>query len=197
MKWVVSSEADPDQFVKIKKGPKTYNDALRNLYAFSDEGRQSLRMRSRRDVTDLPPFPPLPACYGWMQVQRDQLPQLNPPVYKEVDGSLDWHWAIVFEFVPGIRQDLVIGQAHLDFFYAVGFALEAYKPDNWHGGRLIDLNDICSPLSRGWRATEVCERKADRWFWTLDFVREPTVHRRIIQRSRNLDRREAYKPKRM
>ncbi len=168
--------------IKIQKGPKTYKNAVRNLYSFSDEGCQSLQTSARQGLTDPPPFPPLPTCFGWLQIQRDQLPLLKPPVCHEVDDSLNWHWAIVYEFVPGATQDLVVGQLHLDFFYAIGFVLEAYKPDNWHGGRLIDYNDICSPFSKGWYATEVRQREAEKWFWTLDFVRDPIIRRRIVQR---------------
>ncbi|KAI1167420.1 hypothetical protein F5B18DRAFT_601738 [Nemania serpens] len=184
IKWVMSTiETNPDQSIKIQKGPKTFREAIRNLYSFSDEGRRSCQTSTSQRLTDLPPpFPPLPTCYGWMKIQQDQLPLLDRPVRHEVDGSLDWHWAIVFEFVPGAIQDPVVGQIHLDFFYAIGFALEAYKPDNWHGGRLIDCNDICSPFSIGWRATRVRQRNADEWFWTSDFVRGVIMRRRIIQR---------------
>ncbi|KAI3334826.1 hypothetical protein F4824DRAFT_467366 [Ustulina deusta] len=178
IKWVMSTNPE----IKIQKGPKTYKNAVRNLYSFSDEGCQSLQTSARQGLTDPPPFPPLPTCFGWLQIQRDQLPLLKPPVRHEVDDSLNWHWAIVYEFVPGATQDLVVGQLHLDFFYAIGFVLEAYKPDNWHGGRLIDYNDICSPFSKGWYATEVRQREAEKWFWTLDFVRDPIIRRRIVQR---------------
>ncbi|KAJ8126183.1 hypothetical protein O1611_g7455 [Lasiodiplodia mahajangana] len=143
IKWVMSNtETNPDQFVKIRKGPKTFRDAIRNLYSFSDEGRQSLKTSTRQDLTDPPPFPPLPICYGWMRIQRDRVPRLDPPVRHEVDDSLDWHWALVYEFVPGAKQDLVIGQLHLDFFYAIGFALEAYKPDNWQAGTLQEYASV-------------------------------------------------------
>ncbi|KAI0862613.1 hypothetical protein F4860DRAFT_106724 [Xylaria cubensis] len=180
IKWVMSNEANQG-FVKIRQGPKSHKSAVRNLYSFSNEGRQSFQTSGRQDLADPPPFPPLPACYGWMQVQQDQLPWLDPPVWHEVD-DLDWRWAIVYEFVPKTTQDLVIAQLHLDFFYAIGFALEAYKPDNWHGGKLIDFNDICSPFSVGWSATVVRQRRASEWFWTLDFVQGLITRRRIIRK---------------
>ena len=88
--------------------------------------------------------------------------------------------AIIYEFVPGKPQDLAVCQSHLDFFHALGFALEAYKPDNWHGGRLIGLNDICSPLSDGWRRTAVHPRDANKCFWSLDFVRGSTCSHKIV-----------------
>lgn len=106
-----------------------------------------------------------------MRVKRDALPELDPPVWKTVNEDLDWHCVIVYEFVPGASPDIVVGQAHLDFFYAIGFALEAYKPDNWHGGSLIDFNDLSSPFSTDWKGTAVLRREAEKWFWTRECVR--------------------------
>ncbi|KAH9909791.1 hypothetical protein F4778DRAFT_789104 [Xylariomycetidae sp. FL2044] len=180
LRWVMS-DMQANAAVKIVEGPKTSRDAFRNLHAFSDEGRQSPRTSTRHQLTGPPPFPPLPACYGWMKIPRESLPRLDRPVWKEVDDDLDWHWAIVYELVPGATQDLAVGQMHLDFFYAIGFAMEAYKPDNWHGGRLVDLNDICSPFCRGWRAGSVYPREATTWFWTLDYTRGPAIPRTIIR----------------
>jgi len=94
--------------------------------------------------------------------QRDALPELDLPVCgKKVDEDFDWHCAIVYEFVSRASQDIVVGQAHLDFFYAIGFALEPYKPDNWQGGRLINFNDLCSPhhLARTWRGLQFTAAK--------------------------------------
>lgn len=77
---------------------------------------------------------------------------LKPDAWKKVDEHLDWHWATIYELVPRAKQDLAVGQQHLD---AIGFVLEPFKPDNWHGRRLIDLNDICSSFTRAWRGTAV------------------------------------------
>ncbi|KAI3342054.1 hypothetical protein F4824DRAFT_272351 [Ustulina deusta] len=127
-----------------------------------------------------------------MQIQQDQFPLLDPLARHEVDGSLDWHWAIVFKFVLGTKQDLVISQLHLDFFYTVRFALETYKPNNWHRERLIDYNNTCLPFSKGWYTTGVWQHKAQKWFWTLDFVRNPSIRRRIVQRYKNSHTRENH-----
>ncbi len=116
-----------------------------------------------------------------MKVRRDELPLLDPPVRKRVDEELDWKWAIVYAFVPGANQDVAVAQKHLDFFCATGFAVEAYKPDNWHGGRLVDLNDLCSPFRKGWYPNRIRPRAAETWFWTLDFVRAPAVRRTIVR----------------
>ena len=182
IKYVMENVQDSSQPIAIKNGPSTAVDAVKNLYAFSDEGRRSSPKTTIPHNSIQPVrFPPLPACYGWTIVRQDELPLLHPPVYEEVDERFDWHWAIIYEVVPKTAQNTEIGQSHLDFFYAMGFALEAYKPDNWHGGRLIDFNDICSPLSQGWCKTAVRARDAKVWFWTLDVVQAPV--RKIIRRT--------------
>lgn len=182
------SKGDTEHPILIRTGPKSGKDAIDNLYAFSDEARQSPHIP---DGTPPPPFPPLPVCYGWTTVKRHELPVLDPPIWKEVDGHLDWHWAVVYEVVPKANQDLAVGQIHLDFFYAVGFALEPYKPDNWHGGRLVDLNDICSAFSIGWRWRAVCSCKAEEFFWTLDVTESyyPFKDRKIVRQASKPARR--------
>lgn len=132
----------------------------------------------------MPPVPALTECYGWTTVRRDAIPRVSPPVSDYVDADIDWHWALVYELVPGAPQDLAVGQAHLDFFYAMGFAMEAYKPDNWRGGRLVDFNDVSAPFSTGWRRSAIVSRDAGVWFWTLGFEDERRVERRIVTGSR-------------
>ncbi|KAI1496321.1 hypothetical protein F5X99DRAFT_422225 [Biscogniauxia marginata] len=171
--WAMSqAESDPGQSVNIKYGPRTGQDAMRNLKAFSDEERCSSRGPDDPNLTEPPPFPPFPRCYGWMKIEKNQLPLLDPPV-REAEDDSSWYWAIIYELIPSTGQDITVGQGFLDFCYAVGFALEFFKPDNWRGGRLVDLNDICSPLSQGWRIKSVRYREAAKWFWTLDLVQAP------------------------
>jgi hypothetical protein len=183
IKWAMTHvTADSNETIKIRNPPRTKLDAIEILRAFSDEARYLSADPTAHDddpTKPPPPFPPLPVCYGWTKVRRDELPRLDPPVREEMDERVDWRWAIIYEFVPGKPQDPAVGQCHLDFFYALGFALEAYKPDNWHGGRLIDLNDICSPFSGGWRKGAVRPRDAKKWFWSLDFGQDPVCTHRI------------------
>lgn len=105
IKWAMAYQ-DPEHPILIRKGPKTYEDAVDNLYAFSDDARHSPRIE---DGMPPPPFPPLPECYGWMRVKRHELPKLEPPIWEEVDEHVDWHWALIYELVPRAKQDLAIG----------------------------------------------------------------------------------------
>ena len=66
----------------------------------------------------LPPSHPsrlVTACHGWVTIKRDDISQVMPPAWNDVDPEVDWHWAIVYEFVPSEEQDIEIGQAHLVF----------------------------------------------------------------------------------
>ena len=171
--------------ILIKKEVKDENDALYNFFALSDEARPRSRPRTAsQNRMPPPPFPSLPRCYGWIKIDWREIPKLDPPVRMPVD-EVDWHWAIVYEYVPGQVQDNAVGQAHLDFFRAVGFSLGSYKPDNWHGGRLIDMNDIYSPFTRGWNKYTMEYRDAKEFFWTLDFVRTHCFRSRNIVQVRN------------
>ena len=119
----------PEQSIIVKKGPKSRKDAVNNMLAFSNETRQSPQEGIADGLIISTPFPPLPSCYGWLRISQDELPRLDPPTRLERYEHLGCHWAIVYEYVPEKEQNLAIGQNHLDFFYTIGFALEAYKPD--------------------------------------------------------------------
>jgi hypothetical protein len=199
IKWIMEdADADPDRTIGLLRRPKPVADVVSNLRSFSDEARDStVPTPLREDPIPLPDFPALPECYGWTTIRRDDIPDLSPGVSDIVDGEVDWHWAIIYEYVPGAAQDLEVAQAHLDFFYALGFSMEAYKPDNWRGGRLVDFNDISSPFTVGWTRTAVLPRDAKTWFWTLDFRNDRAVSHKIVRRSLSREKgREtrAYRP---
>ncbi|KAL7626477.1 hypothetical protein AAE478_003249 [Parahypoxylon ruwenzoriense] len=177
MKWAMQYvETDPKQTIHLDRKPETRHDAFRLLLAFSDEQRHRSAEHGSPGFPLI--FPSITACHGWMTVRRDKLPRLDPPVWKEIDEQLDWHWAIVYDFVPEEEQDIAVGQTHLDFFYATGLTLEAYKSDNWRAGRLVDFGDVCSPFTRGWTPPFApCDAKT--WFSTPGSVR-PAVSKHMI-----------------
>ncbi|KAK4144475.1 uncharacterized protein C8A04DRAFT_27661 [Dichotomopilus funicola] len=161
LKWLITT-ADVDRPLPILRRPKTVHDIVANLRSFSDEARNSpLQTLLPDNPIPMPPVPALTECYGWTT-----------------------HWALVYELVPDTPQDLAVGQGHLDFFYAIGFVMEAYKPDNWRGGRLVDFNDVSAPFSTGWRPSAVVPRDAGAWFWTLGFENERRIERKIVTGSR-------------
>ena len=193
LKWA-AADTDTEHPILVKKEPRTPMDALKNLYAFSNEGRHSPRA-SRPGRTPPPPFPSLPECYGWIRVKRADIPEVQPAPEATVDEHLDWHWGIVYEFVPGAKQDLVVGQAHLDFFHAVGISMHFYKCDNWHGGRLVDMSDLYTVFCWNWHACKTktcCPREAEDYFRTLDFVQANTARRQFWRPRKGYAHRKGY-----
>ncbi|KAK3936886.1 hypothetical protein QBC46DRAFT_366585 [Diplogelasinospora grovesii] len=161
MKWAMQYP------IHLDRKPETRHDAFKLLLAFGDERRhQSTEQDNLDNKAPPPPFPPITACHGWMTVRRDDLPQIDPLVWKEIDEQLDWHWAITS------RIRIAAGQAHLDFFYATSSSLEAY------GGRLVDFADVCSPFTRGW-APPFASRDARKWFSTLESA-HPAIRKNTI-----------------
>ena len=160
----------------IKHDPETVQDALKNIRAFSDEHRRTKSEINPGAVKDPtlsppPPFPPLPRCYGWTKLAADEIKLLPPWMSGDLHpDELGNVFGIIYEYVPPKMQDLDIGQVHLDFFRAVGFVVHAFKPDNWHGGRLVDMSDVWSVFNREWIArNEPKKRPASEWFWTLGY----------------------------
>lgn len=160
------AEGDSDQKI-ILENPQNRPGAVLNLRAFSDEARLS-PMQYHRPISP-PPFTNITACYGWMKIKRDDIPCLRPPVWNDVDGDVDCHWAIIYEFVPPTEQDVKSGQAHLDFFYLTGFSLEPYRYINCRGGRLVDFGDLAVPIAfphLWWDRYGNCPRDAEKCFRT-------------------------------
>ncbi|KAJ9145262.1 hypothetical protein NKR19_g6091 [Coniochaeta hoffmannii] len=98
--------------------PKTPHDNAANLRGFNDEARDSPLPAPPLHSDDPIPMPPVPAlaeCYGRTIVRRDATPRVRPAVSDYVDADADWHWALVYELVPGAPQDLAVGQAASGF----------------------------------------------------------------------------------
>ncbi len=165
-------ESDNGRKVRIKYGPTSAEEARANLCAFSDEACQAAQQDESRVLP--PEFPRVPKCFGWMKIREKEIPRVNPPVEKATDSELGWRWALVYEYVPQTDQDITTIQQHLDFFFAVGFDMAPWNPYNWHGGRLVDMNDVCSAFNKNWKQRRVCKRDARHWFRVLDLPRDKT-----------------------
>lgn len=99
--------------------------------------RVGLKRKPLRALTiQFPSFPPITRCYGWLKIDTEKLlrrfhhylPQERPRDYRATGA----HYAMVYEYVSDTGQhDSDVIQAHLDFFYLAGFALNHLKPDKW------------------------------------------------------------------
>lgn len=176
-------DEDTSQRILINHGPETIRGALMNIRAFSDESRCTESQVNPGAVEDStlsppPPFPPLPRCYGWTKLTADEIKLLPSWLSRDLHpDELGNVFGIVYEYIPPEMQDLDIGQIHLDFFHAVGFVVHPYKPDNWHGGRLVDISDVWSVFSRDWDGGFMRKRDAKEWFWTRDYRKNAMVVR--------------------
>jgi hypothetical protein len=144
IKWVLDHTEAP---ISVNANPKTVEDAVDNLRAFSDEGRAS--PQTFEDAAQITTFPPITRCYGWLRIDSNKLPRRfhkyrqlqRPRGYREVGV----HYAMVYEYVPNTGEhDADVIQAHFDFFYLAGFAVHELKHDNWLQGKLVDFCDLAS-----------------------------------------------------
>ncbi|KAI1497588.1 hypothetical protein F5X99DRAFT_396302 [Biscogniauxia marginata] len=163
--WAMSEvKKTPGQNIQIRRGPKTRDHAKANVLAFSQESWESLNV-SANESTKLSPAPPFPRCYGWAKIDNSQLPKVHPPM-PQGPKLVGWSWVIVYEYVPAAAPDITIAQTFFDYFYDIGFIV-AFRPENWRGGKLVDINDIVSPLVRNWFPEGVCSRNATKLDWTI------------------------------
>ncbi|KAM0269244.1 hypothetical protein ACHAQH_009808, partial [Verticillium albo-atrum] len=158
MQAAVNNSPEP---IYLKAEPKTFEDAIKNLHAFSDEDRHKSRYKGQPDAIPYTSTPRLRQCFGWMKVSGEELwalgQELRPP-----DITLDGlrhhvlrdeeYYAIVYEFVP--ESELVTNpeamQRELDFLWRVGFCFVPLRKEYWIDGVLLDMADIIYPWHAAW-----------------------------------------------
>ena len=148
----------------LKPDPRTKDDAIINLFAFSQEGRKEKPSEALSDRIAISSMPRLRECFGWIKVSgrelhslpRDLRPstmRLNRKTreMREILISKEYY-AIVYEYIP---QDIPpldneAVQSGLDFLWLGGFCFGNTRPENWVGGILLDMADFACPWSPGW-----------------------------------------------
>ncbi|KAK3336772.1 hypothetical protein B0T19DRAFT_50752 [Cercophora scortea] len=169
MQAAVDQAAADSQPILVNAKPATWEDAVANLTAFSDERRLNIPSPAIDDSVPPPglrqisTIPRMKRCYGWLSIHSKVLfQQLSwslwpPPI--EVNRvsrclSRDKEYiAIVYEFVEEGQNDPETMQKAMDFFWLAGFS-RTYSPllANWKSGVLVDLSDIVPPQGWGWVA---------------------------------------------
>ncbi|KAK0753558.1 hypothetical protein B0T18DRAFT_310115, partial [Schizothecium vesticola] len=152
MRWAVADEP-----ITIRRDPSTPAEALRNVWAFSAEGRAHQKNKEERNKREggegeasggemsMSSFPDIPKCHGWMKFKLGEIPSPYRTYQRctdPVDLALQDRYAIVYDYVPSGKMDVEIAQAQLDFFYRTGFAQMPYRESNWRRGRLVDFGDL-------------------------------------------------------
>lgn len=141
--------------------PESLQDAIKNLHAFSEEGRARQRYKGRQGAVQYNTVPPMRRCHGWTKIRTEQLAGLprglGAPALtiNRVRRSLapGEYYAIIYDYVPDYGCPMVphIVQAQLDLFRLAGFCMAPPRPVNWGGsGILLDMADLVCPWHLGW-----------------------------------------------
>ncbi|KAK4078102.1 hypothetical protein Purlil1_12071 [Purpureocillium lilacinum] len=166
-----ATEQYPDS-IWLNPNPTSFSDAVRNLHAFSDEGRQRKRFRDVPGAINHTSTPRLRECFGWTTVAGGDLCALQPdvrPPRVHMDGRPrgispnESYYAILYELLPDDTCALVadVLQSQLDFFWLCGFCLVPLRSENWKGpGILLDLADLICPWQAGWFSSTYRRRRA-------------------------------------
>jgi hypothetical protein len=168
MQTAVEQAAAVSRPVLVNAKPATWDDAVANLAAFSDEAR--LKQPPPADQSSVPcpglceiaTMPHIKTCYGWLTIHGKVFPELHwrlrPPVV-EVDRIKrsfppdQQYIALVYEYVEEGENDPDTMQKAMDVFWLAGFS-RTYSPllRNWKSGVLVELSDLVLPRGYGWKA---------------------------------------------
>lgn len=145
--------------VMVNPNPKTKEDALANILAFSNEGRREQQPAQR--PKPILSVPRMKKCYGWLTVDstlfRGLSRELWPPVIYSgsVKRSMSYdqeYIALVSEFVEEGDNDPEVVQDVLDFLWEGAFAHTlSSAARNWKSSVLTDLGDIINPGDYAWK----------------------------------------------
>jgi hypothetical protein len=143
-------------------------DCLRNLHAFSAEGRHARHFHTLPDhdkVAVSESLTRIRQCYGWVRVPGRDFRYMNRNIVidrraeKKGEEAASYlsddqdYFAIVYEYIHEAKLELDAVQRQLDFFHHVGFQpCQTQKPDNWQGpGIFLDWGDYNSPVDPWFR----------------------------------------------
>ncbi|CAK7222579.1 hypothetical protein SCUCBS95973_004889 [Sporothrix curviconia] len=151
------------QPIYLYPDPSSHHDALRNLRAFSDEGRvdddhparQGMEPLQLDEGEELHANP----CYGWMRLPTPLLHKLFYGFRMLHHGQFydsDMYYGIAYNYIGhggGVYLDTDKVVRQMRILHLAGFLLElGLNHNNWRGdATLIDMSDITSPAhSFGW-----------------------------------------------
>lgn len=169
MRFAIENSSDP---IRLHPQPQKYRDALANLHAFSDEGRERQSFRDTPGAIEYNTPPRVKRCYGWMMISGQELCTLPlrmralevrlDGAVRDISPSEDYH-AIVYEYISdnGCTFSPEVVQAQLDFFWLAGFCLVPSPVENWRGtGILVDMADLVCPWHIPWHPMLYGPRRA-------------------------------------
>ncbi|KAK3945400.1 hypothetical protein QBC46DRAFT_372129 [Diplogelasinospora grovesii] len=148
--------------IRVNENPKEKQDALANLFSFSDEARQDgVQHAKGSSLREMPPFPRMAKCYGWLDFDRQEFRKMPQRIqvdrvhigrdirkFSEKDNS---YIAIVYEYIEDGPNDPATVNEVSTFLWLAGFNYGAsQRAENWKQGILVDHSDIVHPDGCGW-----------------------------------------------
>lgn len=93
-------------------------------------------------------------CYGWLQIKSEEAGGTElypgavrlPKILRETEPD-QTYYAIIYEYIPLVKNDLDRVAATLDFCWRAGLdSSQANRIDNWSDGVLLDMSDLFPPF---------------------------------------------------
>ena len=148
--------------IMVHDEPTTKNNALDNILAFADEERGNQLPGVNAKLIQIPAFPRITRCDGWLDVDRQvilDIPRRDRPrairlldIWRSLEPEKDYI-AIVYEYIPEADNDIDVVDSVCRFFRLVGFCRTDKADRNWRGSVLVDHSDIVYPHASGWVAS--------------------------------------------
>ena len=183
MEVAIAQAAIESTPIRVHANPQTQNEALNNLYAFSDEGRLAQCYPDNSKTVSIMSMPRTKKCLGWLRLSGDMLrrlpSELRAPSFKisKVQRSISSdkdYIALVYEYVKEGENDEAVVEDVDRFFWLAGFG-HTISPSakNWKSGVLIDLADI---VHVGWLWVEKAALQAENGRFYFDRMKLPQYH---------------------
>ncbi|ATY62558.1 hypothetical protein CCM_08068 [Cordyceps militaris CM01] len=153
--------------VIVQPHPSTWDVALNNMLAFSNEHRQRNAQAIAADAAfldhkrQLTWMPRIRRCYGWTRITGTRLDKELPPEWhprpvtlnhklRELQRDLTYT-ALIYEYIPEAPNDEAALADSLAFFRDAGFAHTLTSlARNWKGNVLIDMSDLVAACGWNW-----------------------------------------------
>ncbi|KAM7191180.1 hypothetical protein V8F33_009051 [Rhypophila sp. PSN 637] len=159
----VHAASDQNDAVYLHPTPSTQDDAIQNLRAFSDEGRQDGQFRNLPEAVQVTAktMPRLRRCYGWTTVNPTDITRAitrglprrlhASDVLRTISPGTGDRNAIVYEYIPDHKTGQPATQEAMDFLWRAGFQLTfPTRLQDWRDGVLLDLSAIRCPWHPGY-----------------------------------------------
>ncbi|OAA67346.1 hypothetical protein SPI_01922 [Niveomyces insectorum RCEF 264] len=158
--------------------PVTWEDAINNVFAFSEECR--LKPRTADDEEEdnveetadrrvpLTSIPRATQCYGRLKFDTDTIlptiPRSLRPRVIQIEKTRRFiepgkeHIAIVYEYVEDGENDPAAVEPFLDFMQLAGFCMTSSPHGrNWKRNMLVDFSEFIGVYSHGWHKSRYCK----------------------------------------